>query len=189
ALLTISIAACAFFFAPSSHASDVEVSAAALLGYGVDNLCGADPDRTCTPFGVGLGLRAGVTMPFKLYVGATFLYHLGYSIGSGDNLVREHTFYPGLEAGYDFVLGPITLRPYTGIGDAFDSSENKTSASSRFPAGDTGTTEQRLAVWPGLVALASFHRLFAGIDFRYVTTTQEDRSAPCVFGRFGIRIY
>ena len=32
------------------------------------------------PYALGIGLRAGYTLPMNLYLGATFIYHQGYSV-------------------------------------------------------------------------------------------------------------
>src|SRR5215471_14448526 len=53
--------------------------------------------------GFGLGVRGGYTLPMNVYVGGTFMYHLGKTetiAGTGDFSVN--TYYLGAEGGYDF---------------------------------------------------------------------------------------
>jgi hypothetical protein len=77
------------------------------------------------------GLRGGYTLPGShVYLGGTFLFNAGSSsycgyYGAvttyycyGGNSVG---FLTGFEAGYEFAAGPILVRPYGGVGVAFDS--------------------------------------------------------------------
>ena len=63
---------------------------------------------------MGLGARGGFTLPFNFYVGGTFLYHVGTSA----NGTSSNVWYLGGEGGYDIATGPITVRPYVGVGYA-----------------------------------------------------------------------
>jgi hypothetical protein len=79
-------------------------SAAALLGYGFKD-----------GVGLGLGARGGYTLPMNVYLGGTFVYHLGKSVGGAS----VNIFYLGVEGGYDITAGPFVIRPFLGLGPAF----------------------------------------------------------------------
>ena len=59
-------------------------SAAVLLGYGFKD-----------GVGVGLGMPGGYTLPVNVYLGGTFVYHLGKSVPGG----TVNVFYLGFEEG------------------------------------------------------------------------------------------
>jgi hypothetical protein len=75
-------------------------------------------DSDLNPYGLGLGLRAGVTLPMSLYLGASFDYFAGESeeILGADISVGIYQLMANV--GYDLGLGPIplTLRPSLGFG-------------------------------------------------------------------------
>ena len=67
---------------------------------------------------MGAGARAGVTLKNQIYLGLTFVYHLGFSnIPNFEGPFSEHVYYPGAEVGYDFRVQRYTLRPYLGFAD------------------------------------------------------------------------
>jgi len=104
--------------ASSSDSSDSSggVSAALLLGYGFDDA-----------FKLGFGARAGYTLPQAmgpghLYLGGTFVYHLGTSITTGVDSSGNPTsssvgvYYVNAEGGYEVPAGPVVIRPFVGLG-------------------------------------------------------------------------
>ena len=74
------------------------ISAAVLAGYASESLK------------IGFGVQAGYTI-YGVYLGATFVYHLGTSEGSAS----AHVLYPGAEVGYDFFVEGVVVRPYVGV--------------------------------------------------------------------------
>ena len=80
-------------------------------------------DAELNPYGVGLGLRAGVTLPASLYLGVSYDYFFGESDSSavGDVSLSLQQFMG--RVGYDLGVGPLTLRPQLGLGLAHTSSE------------------------------------------------------------------
>jgi hypothetical protein len=192
--VALAIAMASFFLAPSSRADALEVSAAALVGYGLNSslICengSSNGDGTCNPFGFGVGVRAGVTLPIPVYLGGTFVYHTGFSRDFSNGFSSSgNVAYPGVEAGYDFRLGPITLRPYLGVGYALVSDDGTSPGNALVPPMSNDKTDNRLAVWPGAVGLVSFGRVFVGVDLRYFFTNDAGSSAPCIFGTVGVKI-
>ena len=143
-----------FFFA--SSASAMGASAGLLVGNGFED-----------GYNLGIGARGGVTLPFSLYVGGTFVYHLGKSESTPAGDVTVNAFYFGPEGGYDIGVGPLTIRPYLGLGYAHFRASVPESTIAGITVGGS-TSEGRLAFWPGATALIGLGGLFAGIDGRYV---------------------
>jgi hypothetical protein len=87
-----------------------------LLGYGFGS--GGGGGESVNPYGLGLGARIGYTLPMNLYIGGTFVYHLGgsRSAGGGGPSVSYSTWYVAPEVGYEIAAGPVMVRPYVGIG-------------------------------------------------------------------------
>jgi hypothetical protein len=144
----------AFFYA--SSASALGGSAGLLVGNGFEDV-----------YKLGIGARAGITLPMSLYVGGTFVYHLGKTESTPAGDVAANAFYFGPEGGYDFGVGPLTLRPYLGLGY----SHFRVSAPDSCIAGvcvGGSNSEGRLAFWPGAAALMDFAGIFAGVDARYI---------------------
>jgi hypothetical protein len=121
------------------HALDTRFFAAALLGYSSDYL------------DFGIGLRAGKTLDNHLYLGGSFVYQAGESgggtvvtpVGTSNYSWSSSAIVIGPEAGYDFDLKYVVLRPYMGLGlAAFTGSASGGGAS-------YSSTGSRFVVWPG----------------------------------------
>lgn len=97
----------------------------------------ADAYQSVNAYAFGIDLRAGYTFPFKLYVGGRVAHHFGrdgwehfapgggVSVSDGVNEIgpeggniteSQSVTHFGPELGYDFVLGPLVLRPYMPLG-------------------------------------------------------------------------
>jgi len=103
------------FTAGSAHADTTTLYAGVVGGYSA--VVGEDggPD----PFGVGIGARAGLTLPStSVYVGGLFLFNLGQSasLGTAGAELSTNSLMLGGEAGYELSLGPLVLRPSLGLG-------------------------------------------------------------------------
>jgi hypothetical protein len=107
-------------------------------GFGTDDDEGfGDANEPSSAYAVGLGVKGGYTFAFKLYLGARFGYYFGrdgyerfypsngvrasngiYEIGAegGDITQSQQVTYLGTEVGYDFVIGPVVIRPYLADG-------------------------------------------------------------------------
>jgi hypothetical protein len=155
--------------APSAHAQSAGgdgpdragVSAGLLLGYGFDDA-----------YKFGLGARGGYTLPAKVYIGGTFVYHFGESQSFADYSINEHLLYLGAEGGYDFVIPgvPILVRPYLGLG--FESVSVSSSGANFTGLSGPSASASGLSFWPGAVGLYSITpNISAGLDARVVVAT------------------
>jgi hypothetical protein len=137
----------------------------------------------------GLGARAGYT--FKdtpVYIGGTFLYHFGTSspelVGATTESDR-HYYYPAVEGGYDFNFGPVTVRPYGGLGILFA----RTTVTVPSAPNDTTTTNE-LMLYPGVTGEFLIPRspVFVGADMRVLIPLEGEASAFSVFAMAGVKM-
>ena len=123
-LAAIALGAATVFSASSALAYEpaqvhTGFSVGALIGFGENT------------FLFDTGVRAGYTLPAHVYLGGTFLLNVGN--GGYDNCYygvdgyvctgfagNSVGFTTGFEGGYEFVAGPITVRPYGGLGVALE---------------------------------------------------------------------
>ncbi len=118
-LTSCALGAATFFSTSSAHAYEPGqvhegASIGALIGFGENE------------FLFNTGIRGGYTLPAHVYLGGTFLfnagtagyYGCGYGYGCNTGTVG---FTTGFEAGYEFPAGPLTVRPYGGIGGVLES--------------------------------------------------------------------
>jgi len=147
-------------------------SAAALLGYAPSH---EFDDATAVGYGLGLGARAGWSLPFNLYVGGTFVYHLG----TDRNDVTSNIMYGGGEAGYDFGEGRVTIRPYLGFGYA----NWRYESCGQIQCGPGVRNEGMFALWPGAAVLVHVDsQILVGVDLRYFALLKEyGENAPSAF--------
>lgn len=159
--------------ASSSHATTNPFSMALLAGHGFKDA-----------FKTGFGGRLGYTFPNKIYIGASFLYHVGTQEGP----VRANVTYGGAEGGYDFAAGPALLRAYAGAGAINVDAIVTMPAVGDFPGARISANETRFGVWPGVSLLLPFENgsAFVGIDAKYVIV--ENASALNTYGTFGLAL-
>jgi len=146
-------------------------SVAGLVGYGFKD-----------GLNLGLGVRGGYTLPMNLYLGGTFVYHLGKSESTGFGDVKSNIYYFGVEGGYDIAAGPVVVRPYLGLGAA--------TAKASFPAvagftEATSASETRFGLWPGATLLYPIGPAFVGADARFLIV--EDFNAFSLFATGGVQ--
>jgi hypothetical protein len=151
---------------PKSSASPVSpgVSAGLLVGYGFSGDAG---------YYLGFGARAGYTLPINVYLGATFIYHLGMSMPvEYGGTVKAQAYYFGGEVGYAIAAGPVAVCPYVGVGRYTlknSESEGVLNGVVVFPA--TSSTSNHLALWPGVTATYPMGSAFVGVDVRFNVAT------------------
>ncbi len=193
ALLFVSI----FFRSTEAHAlGPLEVELGARLGYATN------PDSNISnPLGTDIGLRGGIELFHKLYLGANMQYYFGSSVntplsGPGTDVsVSTHAFLLGFEAGYSIHVSLLTIRPQIGIGDAalttlgtINPEPNTTTAINNYTQ-----TNTRLYLEPGVVALLNIGLVYVGADANILVITganPQDSNAYTSFafgGQAGIR--
>lgn len=59
---------------------------------------------------LGMGMRAGYTLPANIYLGGTFVYHLGKSESTTLGNVSGNVYYFGVEGGYSCRRRKMTVR-------------------------------------------------------------------------------
>ena len=121
-------------------------------------------DLGLNPYGGGIGLRLGVTLPASLYLGGSFDYFFGESETNAADLEQSVSVLQLMaRVGYDVDIGPVTMRPQLGLG----------LAQSQLDFGGISTSESDFALAPGaefifglgllsLSAEANYNVVFAG---------------------------
>ena len=152
-------AAVMFLGAAPAHAEPAPTaghgSVAGLVGYGFKD-----------GMNLGLGVRGGYTLPMNLYLGGTFVYHLGKTEGPQS----LKSYYLGFEGGYDLAAGPVVIRPYLGLG-----AHTVTGTMDAIPGITTepiSSSDTAFALWPGATVLYPLGSAFLGADARYVIRDQ-----------------
>ncbi len=193
ALSTAALAEDAKPAAAAASTSDpgMKISAAALVGFGLNNAAPDGASETFNIYGLGFGVRAGVSLPSNLYVGGTFIYHLGKSQESGTGAYSYKTSvgmqYYGVEGGYNIAAGGMTIRPYLGLGQAKPHAEVCIGS-----VCGSGEYKSEIYIAPGAAFLFDLGSVFAGADVRMVRimTGEGDKgkgsSLPSVFGTVGM---
>jgi hypothetical protein len=122
-------------------------------------------DQDPSPYGVGLGLRAGVTLPLSLYLGGSFDYFFGESVTLDDIESSASLLQLMANVGYDLGLGPLTLRPSLGLGFAKRSADGAADDASNFVAS------------PGAEVLLGLGLLSVSAEARYNKIFDDDADA------------
>jgi hypothetical protein len=144
-------------------------SVGALLGYGFED-----------GLKLGLGVRGGYTLPMNVYLGGTFVYHLGESESAGGIEASANLYYLGFEGGYDIAAGPVVIRPYLGLGAATASVKLDGG-----PFGNVSDSETRFGAWPGATLIYPIGSAFVGGDARFLIV--EDSNAFGLFATGGLQ--
>lgn len=170
---TLLAASTAFAIEPSPTAGRGSVGA--LFGYGFKD-----------GLNLGFGARGGYTLPANVYIGGTFLYHLGKSESTPFGDVSANIYYFGAEGGYDFSAGPVVIRPYLGLGMA--------TVKVKIPGMDLGggvstgsmsASDSKFAAWPGATLLYPIDSFFVGADARFLVVS--DYNAFSLYATGGLQ--
>jgi hypothetical protein len=119
------------------------------------------------PWGVGLGLDGGVTLPNAVYIGGNGEYFFGETADTPASEVKANVWQLTAEGGYDVGLGPnFVIRPKVGLG--MGSMRSKTC----FPTltGDEECSEESatdFAATPGANFIFVSEKFTLDIDVRY----------------------
>jgi hypothetical protein len=87
------------------------------------------PDSTgeLDPFGLGVGVRAGVTLPIALYLGLSYEHFFGGpSAWAGEYYGEQQASLDEVQAwlGYDLALDGVSIRPLLGLGYVYSRVES-----------------------------------------------------------------
>jgi len=149
-------------------------SAAALLGYGFKD-----------GVGLGLGVRGGYTLPMNLYLGGTFVYHLGKSESTAFGDVSTNIYYFGVEGGYDLAAGPVVIRPYLGLGPATGRATIPGISFGGVSTPAVTASDTKFGVWPGATVLYPLGSAFVGADARFLIV--DNFNALSLFATGGLQ--
>jgi hypothetical protein len=147
-------------------------SVAALLGYGFD----FNGDDDLNPFGLGVGVRGGYTLDSGVYLGGQFVFFGGDSatvlaVKRTANIVTL-----GLEAGYDFWVDPVIVRPSLGMGVAFTNES----------VGGVDSDYSSVYFAPGATVIYPIGQFFVGGDARLWLVTGDTRTGLSILATGGI---
>lgn len=177
--------------ASSSDAGGMKISAAALVGFGLNNAAPDGASESFNIYGLGFGARAGVSLPGNFYAGGTFVYHLGKSqdVGAGTSISTGVQYY-GLEGGYNIASSGMTIRPYLGLGQVKAHTSCSGNGCAFF---NSAESKAEIYLAPGVAVLLPLSgSIFAGGDARIVRVMTGDgdkgkaSSLPSVFGTVGM---
>ncbi len=145
--------------------------AGGLLGYGFST----EKHSPVNPYGLGLGLSAGLTLPgIPIYAGARLVGFLGAkghtpSVLPGASATEQSLSYLtyGIDLGYE--LGKnLVLRPSLGIGRAVLKGKVTIPGAAEISASDGS-----LYLAPGIALLVKAGLLFVGAEARYMFLTES----------------
>ncbi len=154
-----------------------KLSADVLAGYGLNE-----------QYGLGVGVRAGYTLPSRVYVGAGYVYHFGITnpTPQGDAVYR--VWLAGGEGGYEIPMGSFVVRPFLGLGLGAHTS-TRCIPPSPGVGGCMESTNRGFAVWPGVSLLLPVGVALFGVDLRsdFVTGDTYVFSLLVAFASAGVR--
>lgn len=128
------------------------------------------------PYRLGIGARAGVTLPSSLYLGGSFDLFFGESETTlGVENSASLTQLMG-NIGYDLALGPLTLRPLLGVGLATLSAESCTGGTC------ISDSSGEFALAPAAEATFSLGLLTLGGEVRYNLVFADGDADAVVLG-------
>lgn len=153
AVLGVACGAACVAFAGNASALPLLTLSASLRGlYGPGS-----GDPIVNPYGPGLGVRAGVTLPTSWYLGASLDYFFGESEEIAGIDVDASLLQVMGNVGYDAGLGPLTLRPSLGLGLAQNDVEG----------GEFDDSKSSFALSPGAEAIVGLGLLSVSGEVRY----------------------
>lgn len=134
-------------------------------------------DGDPNPWGTGLGLDLGYTLPSAVYVGGNFEYFFGESSEALGLKLNANILQFSLEGGYDIGIGQsFVIRPKLGVGLAHLASSVEGCPPEVTCTG--GSSETKAALAPGATFLFYAKQFSLALDVRYdVVFTDPSRKA------------
>jgi len=134
------------------------------------------------PWGRGLGVSGGYTLPNAIYLGGNFDYFFGdeEEFPGGD---RSGNVWQIMgEGGYDLGIGPnFVVRPKVGVGGASLASEVCLKPGTCTPA-----SEMNLAIAPGSTFVVLTSKVSVSLDLRYNMTFASERTLKALILSAGV---
>ncbi|MGC4086811.1 MAG: outer membrane beta-barrel protein [Polyangiaceae bacterium] len=132
-------------------------------------------DGDFNPWGVGLGLDGGYTLPMAVYVGGNFEYFFGDSVTLAGIETTGNVWQLTAEGGYDIGLGPIVLRPKLGAGIGTLRGE------SCFSGTCSSDSSSKFALTPGVKAMFFTPSFSLSVDTRYDLIFADETAKALIF--------
>ena len=189
-LLTVAVGLATLSLSRNASAlGPVDVEVAAKVGGGTNpvNVPGGQfGPAQVNALGFGLGARAGASIS-GFYGGLAFMYYFGGRqppYGAGTNIIIHLESFSsvlyGIEAGYDFKVSLLTIRPELGVGN-FTVTESS--------PGTTSLSASNVYLEPGVVGLLSFGQWLVGADANVILLPAMSRSQPAftAHGQVGVK--
>ena len=157
------------------------------LGVGFRYGIAMGSDSDLNPWGTGLGLNVGYTLPNAIYLGGNFEYFFGGTADVGSFRLKSNIWQLSAEGGYDIGLGEnFVIRPKVGVGVA----GSKASIEGCLPGiscGDQGNTTSDTSplVAPGATFMLFTSHISLALDVRYALVF-GDSTAKALILSFGI---
>ncbi len=158
-----------------------------MLQLGVGFRYGLDltPGDTLNPWGLGLGLDGGYTLPNAVFLGGSFEYFFGEEIGDDLNGASANLWQLSAESGYDLGINVVVLRPKLGLGVA--NVHAKSCAPAMSEAGGSACashTKTYFALVPGatFIVLPGRFSLTADVRYELVFASQTGHGLLFTFG-------
>jgi opacity protein-like surface antigen len=138
-------------------------------------------DGEPNPWGTGLGLSVGYTLPVAIYVGGNFEYFLGGSASTAGFKISSNIWQLSAEGGYDFGLGEnFVIRPKVGLGLANVSNEVEGCPAGLVCGAGRGS-ETKPLVAPGATFMLFTRHLSLAIDARYAMVLSDPSVKGLIF--------
>ncbi len=154
--LGVFLAAWPAFADPPATANSVQLGVG--FRYGIDF-----EEGDFNPWGSGIGVEAGYTLPNAVYLGGNFDYFFGDSIDVAGTTLEGNIWQLMAEGGYDLGLGPnVVVRPKAGLGVAGLHSKRCP------PTGAcSDDSETDFAIAPGATFMLLTKNFSLSLDLRY----------------------
>jgi hypothetical protein len=124
------------------------------------------------PWGVGLGLDGGYTLPNAVYIGGNFDYFFGDTVEAGGVKLTGNVWQLMAEAGYDIGLGPtFVIRPKLGAGLGTLRAEMCVDG-----LGCNSDSSTNFALAPGVKAMLFLPHFELSVDLRYAMIFSDGNS-------------
>jgi hypothetical protein len=140
--------------------------------YGIE----LNDDTDLNPWGAGLGIDAGYTLPSAVYVGGTFEYFFGGSIDAEGGELKGNAWHLLGEGGYDIGLGEsFVVRPKLGVGLGSIKTEVC------FDGDCNSDSSTNLAMAPGIKLMLITPRFGLSLDTRYAMIFGDKTAKALIF--------